>query len=241
MIISKNCCHSPCGSVDWNISYSTEGRQDIVNPLAGVWIEIAGMQFVSLGVDVTPLAGVWIEIDFLTALFMPEKCHSPCGSVDWNSCIPLARTDRNVTPLAGVWIEINVSPGLRTVEPSLPLRECGLKLESKPLCWPMQCHSPCGSVDWNSLDEFAAQHNAVTPLAGVWIEIRIDRRPLPDGRVTPLAGVWIEIFSGATRKIKKKSLPLRECGLKCSRNSSIQLALGHSPCGSVDWNILYNS
>ena len=53
----------------------------------------------------------------------------------------------------------------------------------------------------------------VTPLAGVWIEIK---RSLPVFlliSVTPLAGVWIEIpfFRGSPQRIFR-----------------------HSPCGSVD-------
>ena len=34
----------------------------------------------------------------------------------------------------------------------------------------------------------------VTPLAGVWIEIRMDDNEKLCCGVTPLAGVWIEIF-----------------------------------------------
>ena len=55
---------------------------------------------------VTPLAGVWIEI---------ESGSVPSGSV-------------MVTPLAGVWIEISITDSFDMEIPSLPLRECGLKL-----------------------------------------------------------------------------------------------------------------
>ena len=55
---------------------------------------------------------------------------------------------------------------------SLPLRECGLKL-------------------WKSLETFTAAK--VTPLAGVWIEILIEKTYIEGINVTPLAGVWIEI------------------------------------------------
>ena len=34
---------------------------------------------------------------------------------------------------------------------------------------------------------------AVTPFAGVWIEIIIESREQEEARVTPFAGVWIEI------------------------------------------------
>ena len=53
----------------------------------------------------------------------------------------------------------------------------------------------------------------VTPLAGVWIEIREALRSPGQLCVTPLAGVWIEILL-AWR------LPV--------------VRYGHSPCGSVD-------
>ena len=35
---------------------------------------------------------------------------------------------------------------------------------------------------------------AVTPLAGVWIEINAESSAKPIELVTPLAGVWIEIY-----------------------------------------------
>ena len=55
---------------------------------------------------VTPRAGVWIEIKF-------KRDHA---SVD------------TVTPRAGVWIEIIRSGTAHFVIWSLPVRECGLKL-----------------------------------------------------------------------------------------------------------------
>ena len=54
---------------------------------------------------------------------------------------------------------------------SLPLWECGLKLNS--------CKILNGVV--------------VTPLVGVWIEIEIGEDLECDEIVTPLVGVWIEI------------------------------------------------
>ena len=54
---------------------------------------------------------------------------------------------------------------------------------------------------------------AVTPLAGVWIEMLKVWLPFWIFYVTPLAGVWIEI-----------SLVIVLYLLRC----------GHSPCGSVD-------
>ena len=54
----------------------------------------------------------------------------------------------------------------------------------------------------------------VTPLAGVWIEIRRPWAASATWRtVTPLAGVWIEML------------------LASSINTMVT---GHSPCGSVD-------
>ena len=97
---------------------------------------------------------------------------------------------------------------------SLPVRECGLKLP------------------YQQEDEVVA---AVTPRAGVWIEIpawcggprRRSSLPVrecglkwdpcqrqdPAALVTPRAGVWIEIRSAS---------------------GSLPPALRHSPCGSVD-------
>ena len=54
---------------------------------------------------------------------------------------------------------------------------------------------------------------AVTPLAGVWIEIKAGIKWVYAWDVTPLAGVWIEIRNN-----------FRACPPR----------LGHSPCGSVD-------
>ena len=54
---------------------------------------------------------------------------------------------------------------------------------------------------------------AVTPLAGVWIEIGVRLSALKCCNVTPLAGVWIEIEI-----------------ITSERGTNIC----HSPCGSVD-------
>ena len=58
----------------------------------------------------------------------------------------------------------------------------------------------------------------VTPLAGVWIEIKRGYHSRGICSVTPLAGVWIEIpCMWITMHCPVLSLPLRECGLKsCS-------------------------
>ena len=57
--------------------------------------------------------------------------------------------------------------------------------------------------------------SAVTPLAGVWIEIIANIVLIKKCGVTPLAGVWIEILlSICIMRTASPSLPLRECGLK---------------------------
>ena len=122
---------------------------------------------------VTPLAGVWIEIQGQGKKQINEYSHSPCGSVDWNRQVsdkagktwvtPLAgvwiemtiknyyRRNQMVTPLAGVWIEMNIRSSKRTASTSLPLRECGLKFTRGCPRGCDFCHSPCGSVDWNTI------------------------------------------------------------------------------------------
>ena len=194
MIISKNCCHSPCGSVDWNrhSQHTHQRLEHCHSPCGSVDWNIWVIRIRDIGVG-----------------------HSPCGSVDWNQSWELFSLLDLVTPLAGVWIEIFLSFGLVSqclVTPlagvwieiqfavwtcsksltSLPLRECGLKCFTHLNCAFFNCHSPCGSVDWNYLGDGDNCNAEVTPLAGVWIEIKTTR---------------IYHISG-------KSLPLRECGLK---------------------------
>ena len=55
----------------------------------------------------------------------------------------------------------------------------------------------------------------VTPFAGVWIEILLCSPCACEPPVTPFAGVWIEIAQMTQRKAENRSLPSRECGLKC--------------------------
>ena len=55
---------------------------------------------------------------------------------------------------------------------------------------------------------------AVTPLVGVWIEIAAEPEIETVEVVTPLVGVWIEIIIGSPDGGAWKSLPLWECGLK---------------------------
>ena len=77
---------------------------------------------------VTPFAGVWIEIRMVLNFIKTTV----------------------VTPFAGVWIEMMQYPLKQACSPSLPSRECGLKLIQSSLI-----DSP----------------STVTPFAGVWIEI----------------------------------------------------------------------
>ena len=58
------------------------------------------------------------------------------------------------------------------------------------------------------------QKKNVAPLAGAWIEITIEMRPLGTDKVAPLAGAWIEIRCVVGRRILNASLPSRERGLK---------------------------
>ncbi len=76
---------------------------------------------------------------------------------------------------------------------------------------------------------------SVTPLAGVWIEIREGAARMCEYCVTPLAGVWIEIrrldlefrFRSVT-PLAGVWIEMRQRILPASRN------LRHSPRGSVD-------
>ena len=76
---------------------------------------------------------------------------------------------------------------------------------------------------------------AVTPLAGVWIEISPQNFDMCTEKVTPLAGVWIEILKYWEFLSIVLSLPLRECGLKFPLALVMHQRFSrHSPCGSVD-------
>ena len=58
------------------------GRNHIVAPLAGAWIEIAtyvGIEFIDY---VAPLAGAWIEISNIAFCAAVSDRRSPRGSVD---------------------------------------------------------------------------------------------------------------------------------------------------------------
>ena len=81
------------------------GRNHIVAPLAGAWIEIFLLHSKQPFLLVAPLAGAWIEIR------MEQWCHGI----------------RRVAPLAGAWIEIDKFGIGKLHLESLPSRERGLK------------------------------------------------------------------------------------------------------------------
>ena len=80
----------------------------------------------------------------------------------------------------------------------------------------------------------AAIRNYVTPLAGVWIEIMFFREHVSKNSVTPLAGVWIEMSLQKSVSYRYlMSLPLRECGLKSGCAWGYVPAPGVTPLAGV--------
>ena len=75
---------------------------------------------------------------------------------------------------------------------------------------------------------------AVTPYAGVWIEIFFERLIGDFVQVTPYAGVWIEIRFKFDGCYECWSLPTRECGLKYNAYNNRSERTRHSLRGSVD-------
>ena len=76
---------------------------------------------------------------------------------------------------------------------------------------------------------------AVTPLAGVWIEIPNAKRLKIVADVTPLAGVWIEISMPTQDDTKDTVTPLAGVWIEINIKSERRYTNGsHSPCGSVD-------
>ena len=166
-------CHSPCGSVDWNnCRYKHRYKHRYSHsPCGSVDWNIVIPNKIQL-VVVTPLAGVWIEIFVLLLQKMTCYSHSPCGSVDWNHC------------------------GLTEKKSAISHSPCGsVDWNTVATCqiFSWRSHSPCGSVDWNIYCITSLSARAVTPLAGVWIEIIDTFWVVSSKIVTPLAGVWIEI------------------------------------------------
>ena len=79
---------------------------------------------------------------------------------------------------------------------------------------------------------------AVTPLAGVWIEIMKITCFLSLMKSLPLRECGLKSPVQGFPLPPVLSLPLRECGLKYQRSHATWFDAGHSPCGSVDWNLL---
>ena len=81
---------------------------------------------------------------------------------------------RGVTPLAGVWIEIGRRPDRATLAVgSLPSRECGLKYERNSQYGKFMKSLPSRECGLKLLEnDMEKSEKNVTPLAGVWIEIR---------------------------------------------------------------------
>ena len=165
--------------------------------------------------------------------------HSPCGSVDWN-VKDLARTRKTlqVTPLAGVWIEMHEMGAWASRSPRhSPCGSVDWNLQEDVLEDVIFGHSPCGSVDWNKgRNSKVLDLDSHSPCGSV--DWNLDElEPNRGNIVTPLAGVWIEIRSVALCCAANSSLPLRECGLKFTTSFyDTPTVLRHSPCGSVDWN-----
>ena len=146
--------------------------------------------------------------------------------------IPLHRI---VTPLAGVWIEILCKVNTNKPSMSLPLRECGLKSDAEQTYLDSLRHSPCGSVDWNSTyNAFKKAGKVVTPLAGVWIEIILLMRLCQSIRKSlPLRECGLKFICYATAFLVDQSLPLRECGLKLGRMEQVRARGGVTPLAGV--------
>ena len=148
----------------------------------------------------TPLVGVWIEISKSLGWRACLWHHSPCGSVDWNKTHNMMLTGNLLTPLVGVWIEILSTHGSFPLSISLPLWECGLKSQKKRKSLMKNCHSPCGSVDWN-----------------YWCYEQVDLLCS-----LPLWECGLKLWVNQAYWNVRRSLPLWECGLKSELNTTIK-------------------
>ena len=80
-----------------------------VAPFTGAWIEMRLLRWLCDDRAVAPFTGAWIEI------------HYKANGID----------PQQVAPFTGAWIEISAArPGIRSIIPSLPSRERGLKFHS---------------------------------------------------------------------------------------------------------------
>ena len=123
----------------------------------------------------------------------------------------------------------------------------------------LNCHSPCGSVDWNLIVAFALISEGVTPRAGVWIETPKKQNPCKAAKSLPVRECGLKPKAPPSNSQKPGSLPVRECGLKlllflirsCPKYVTPRAGVWietstpsaprpkptrHSPYGSVDWN-----
>ena len=140
-----------------------------------------------------------------------------------------------VTPFAGVWIEILISISPHRPLVSLPSRECGLKYLTEWDDGESPYVTPFAGVWIEMMFHYHPIFQIrVTPFAGVWIEIVSKGLKIAFIIVTPFAGVWIEIIEQTVAQAEEKSLPSRECGLKCCIPVRFHFYKSHSLRGSVD-------
>ena len=171
---------------------------------------------------------------------MIEKCHFPCGSVDWNIFGASGEPYRWVTSLAEVWIEMLIQLLFSRFFCVTSLAEVWIEI---------------------GMDNRTHEGVTVTSLAEVWIEMSLTVSGSQCRPVTSLAEVWIEIdcdqqiqerntghfpcgsvdwnkCSEMKPSLTYKSLPLRKCGLKSPSFVFLFFQFCHFPCGSVDWNYI---
>ena len=142
---------------------------------------------------------------------------------------------RCVTPYAGVWIEI-LKVFARTLNFDVtPYAGVWIEIFFERLIGDFVQVTPYAGV-WIEISEIdrLLEQGVVTPYAGVWIEIHTHICLYQWALVTPYAGVWIEIMCSRQKEKISKSLPTRECGLKCQNLALVRLHLSHSLRGSVD-------
>ena len=119
---------------------------------------------------------------------------------------------------------------------SHPSRVCGLKSSMANLFKQSEAVTPLAGV-WIEILKCvgAAVGITVTPLAGVWIEITGTVSPAVSTDVTPLAGVWIEIPLYPTLVIRVIVTPLAGVWIEIVRRLMRQSRSGsHTPRGCVD-------
>ena len=134
----------------------------------------------------------------------------------------------------GVWIEIALKLYKTVAVLSLPLWECGLKCIAVITAIKNPV-TPLVGV-WIEIKILIQCHviRKVTPLVGVWIEILKPKIAFPPRIVTPLVGVWIEMAHTGRKRKNGRSLPLWECGLKCKKRAGYELGIKSLPlweCG----------